>query len=375
MKKSALVLSLALGFVSLSVLAEQSKVSISKISLNKVLTSSIFEPVLENDGSIYNLSYLSDGLVNKDAVINKQLLDGKIVSTGKIPHPDIVNLNGENKVSFGVNKSGTIIVAYVFFNAQSKYQFVFYKFKNNQWTRLPDLLDKNTEISIKKIFVDDNENVIFSTTDNLRLYELQGSSWQLMDNLANNKKYDVFHEKIADISNGSVYTTRIDRKSNSFQAYKYTSNSAYSSDSTSLGQNEYVPSCSTITNKDTVVTAFVNNHDNLAKKSIIFQTLSINHKSDLSQASTGVSNNSLLGSIFSLGKAVTNLAGGNNGNESGAMVQSVTGQEIDVSNYNITQSDPQCISIGDSSYFLFKAYNQNGTGYSYYKIIVPNKSN
>jgi hypothetical protein len=57
------------------------------------------------------------------------------------------------------------------------------------------------------------------------------------------------------------------------------------------------------------------------------------------------------------------------------MVQSVTGQEIDVSNYNITQCDPRCVSTSNSSYFLFKAYNQNGTGYSYYKIIVPNKSN
>lgn len=359
--------------------AEQYEVGVINIKPNKIFTQSSANLTLQNDGALYSISTLFN---SNETSISKQLPNGKFMTLGNIPHPDIIKLDDsslKNPISIGANKSGVVIVAYPFYNEQSKYQFVFYKFKNNQWSRLPDLIDRNTDINIGKIFIDDNENVYFWTKDSFKLYELNNGTWQLMNNLANDPKTEVFQEKIFNINNDSVYTTKIDIKSNSFNVYKYNQNTIDYSDNISLNNNEYVPSCTAKFGENKVITAFVNSHDNLVKKSIKFQLINLNNNFEKS-IENNVPSNSLLGSIFSLGKATVNLATNGNkpqGDES-SPAQSITIKEIDLSkylkNYSVDTSNKiQCASVGNDDYFVLKTYVSNmAVEYVYFKIINKN---
>lgn len=337
-----------------------------------VVTQSTFTPskpyvdyTLHNDGFMYMLSNAS-GI---DTLITKQALTGKVSSLGNIPHPDIQKLEGlshqNNEVQLAVNKFGTLVAAYKFYNASGKYQIVFYKYKEGKWTRLTDIIDAKTNISINKMYLDDNENIYFYSINPTTFYMLQNGEWSTINTLASNPKYEIHREKVFNITKNDVYSTGIDAKSYTFNVYKYKEDSINYSTPIDITDKTYEPACTTTFGENKVISAFINNHSNITNKSIKFELIDLNNYKN---GSTGVNSNdsSLIGSIFSLGKATVNLVSGSNNHESSTTPnsQSTTIKEIDLKDYSFTNTI-QCTTVRDISYFVLKTYKNN---YIYFKI-------
>lgn len=369
------------GALISSAFADQYKVDVSKINIDQKTEQKIGARLfVEADGNIYG--YFLDPLTHEVSINKISFSTNKLISLGApIPHPDTKTFDylSTNLISYA-NKSGTLILTYLFRNEQNKYQHVFYTLKNNKWTRLSDFTDKSGDItSISKVFIDENNNAYFYTLTN-KFYALVNGSWQQMENPANDPQSKLNDERTFSIANNAIYTTRVDingskQNTNVFNVFKYDQNSVQYTSNILLTENEYAPSCSTVLPNGTVMTGFVSNHANLVKQSLKIQVLTLNQSMDYPYKSKVTNDGSLFGSIVALGQSVTNLAKSvSSSNESNNVVQPVTIAEIDLNPYLYgndvdVANRISCTTIGKVSYFILKSYgNSNTPQYIYFKI-------
>jgi hypothetical protein len=356
-----------------------SNIQIEKLSIAPKIYNSLNYQNSQNDGFIWSINDVYNK-TNWEQSVSKILKNGTIISFGNIPHPDIKSLEKSNSIVLATNSKGTALISYLFFNEKNQYQRVFYVLKNKSWTRLTDFTVSDTALNLNKIYLDDNENAYFSTS-NYKYYSLINSAWIVMDNPANDSQTDISSEKVFSISNNAIYTTRINNKDvsnntkNSFQIFKYNSNSVDYSNTLPLGEQEYSPACTTMINNNIAIVAYLNNHQNLTKQLIRFDAVKLNNNIPYPFPSK-VNNNSLFGAIASLGKSISNLAStdkSSNSNENNE--QPITLGELDLNQfaygYDVANvaSRITCATVDNTGYFILKTYAKYpDPQYVYFKV-------
>lgn len=365
--KKLLLLLLPLQFA----FADQN-VTMNKITKDKTLDKYSVDLTLLNDGNLYGVKPLPN---KTGAVIYKVSPTGKVTSLGNVPHPDILNY-ASSTISLAANKDGTLAIEYSFYNDQKKYQDVFYLYKNGTWTPLPDLLDVNIEYASNKLFIDDDETIHFVSVDNnSKILELKsGGNWTAMDNVA--AQHNFSPDKIFNISNGYVYSSKKFVDPDSFTVYSFGADSSVSSGNIAANDG-YEASCTIPLSANKVMTAFIYNHDNLAKKAVKFQTINLNQSVDSGTSKT-VSNGSLIGSIFSLGKSVSSLVSSSSNKESADTPNATTSNEVDISSslkdYTVKANNMQCANVNGVGYFVLTTHankaSYNTTSYVYFKVPI-----
>lgn len=372
------------------IFADTNNIQIEKLVISPKIDNMLNFQLPQNDGFVWviNSVFNSKNSITNQSVSRVQK-NGSITNFGNIPHPDIKSLEITNSnILMTTNSNGTALISYSFYNEKSQYQRVFYILKNKSWKRLPDFTDSSVSQFINQVYLDNNENAYFSTTNNGKFYSLSDGVWSLMNNPANDPKADIYAEKVFLIGNNSVYTTRINHapgnnQKDIFQIFKYNSNSVDYSNDISLGDNEYSPACTTMVDDNTAIVAYLNNHSNLAKQLIRFDTVKLNNNISYPFPSQS-NNNSLFGSIVSLGQSISNLVGSNKGATSTNSSEQFTTTigEVDLNQfaygYDVANvaNRLSCSTIGDTSYFVLRTYGKYpDPQFVYFKVKNPSQTN
>lgn len=371
MKKKLICLLMSCIYLSV---ADDYKVDVSKLMFdNKVknLNISGFSPMA--DGSILGARF-SKG----EVYLYKILPDGKFVSLGTVPHPDINELRNDMRVAFASNSAGTIFVKYRFYNSEQKDQFVFYTLKNNQWTRLPDYT-MNTNVD--KLYLDNNDQAYFKTSSST-FYGLDNGSWELIKNAANDPKSEMQREDVYAVADNWVYSSRsqVSNGEKIFNIYRYGKDKVELTDNITP-EAGYVPICETNLNNGKIMVAYANNHQNLTKQSLKFQVVELSKYA--SYPYQNGRNTSAIGSLFGLVSAVIDLGAALTGQSNNKVYVTDVGNEIDLNPYiytattgsEFTRSTVSCTTVGNTSYFIantnISPYNPLGRGkpqYIYFKV-------
>lgn len=382
---AALKLFSLLGFITVSVFADQYKIDISKVSVDQKARKlfNISDMYPQNDGTILGTGFNSTRI--SEIPLYRISSNGKIVSLGDIPHPDTKSLNfTDSRVIFTTNKAGVILVSYKFINEQRKTQNEFYVIKNGKWSRLPSFVEQDSLLGPAKIFIDEKDNVYFQTILSKKFYFLQNDSWKLMENSANDSQYSIDAYNAYYANTDSVYSTKFEYGANLgspniFHAYKFNKESINSTYAISLEGNAYTPVCTTTLENGSVLVAYANTHENLVKQTLKFDVISLNQTIDYNPNSTQNNNvGSLFGSIAALGKSLTNIVTTQNDNSK--LEQPVTVGEIDLNPYlyghnGSIKNQVSCTTIGNTSYFIYstnETFSSSIPQYIYFKLTKTN---
>lgn len=361
--------------------AQQYKIDTVKWKIDQKTQDKLRFQHIQNDAALWSLEWYGKNNLS-EVKLYKLPLNGKLIDMGDVPHPGLREMPSSNPV-IATNRAGVAVVSYGYLNQQSKYQYPIYINRNGKWNKIADIID-NDILGIDQIFIDENDNVYFRTGTDHKFYSVANGKWQLMDNPVNDPKVEIRYENVFYINNSSIYSSRITPKarnsndSDMFQIYKYNSNIINHTDRISLGGGEYTPVCSSVLNNGDIMTAYLNSHDNFTQQSIKLEIEHLDKSTSYPFPTKIADDNSLLGSIISLGKSVVDLTKGETAENSSAQSSNLmTVGEIDINPYLY---DPYrhsvderlfCTTVGKTSYIILKVvadYKDKAPQYVYFKV-------